>query len=137
MEKDVDQLVRGCFHCIVSRSGGIIPRPLAHGLHGERPNEVLHADFLYMGPGIEGKKYILIIRDDLSSYVWLWPTDSATSEAAADAITVWLGCFGSMEWLVTDQGSHFKNDLIRALTVGVSCFTPFYYGILLPGRTVR
>ena len=117
MSKDSDALVRGCLHCIMTRSGDLVPRPLAHALHGEHPNEVVHADFLYMGTGVDQKRYILILKDDLSGYVWLWPTEEATGHAAAEAFAVWVGCFGSMEWLCTDQGTHFKNQLVAQLTV--------------------
>ena len=58
LDKDVEVFVGQCFHCILTRSGELIPRPLATALHGERPNEVLRMEFLYMGPGIDGKKYL-------------------------------------------------------------------------------
>ena len=116
MEHDIEELVRSCLHCIVTRAGEIVPRPLGLALHGIRPNEVVHMDFLYMGAGKEGKRYILLIRDDHSSYVWLWPTEAANADTAADALCVWLGVFGGMEWLVSDQGSHFKNQVIQKLT---------------------
>jgi len=58
MDKDVDELVRGCFHCIVTRTGEIIPRPLGHAIHGGRLNEVVHTDFLYMGPGADSNTTI-------------------------------------------------------------------------------
>ena len=115
--KDSDALVRGCLHCIMTRSGDLVPRPLAHALHGEHPNEVVHADFLYMGKGVDQKRHILILKDDQSGYVCLWPTEEATGHAAAEAFAVWVGCFGSMEWLCTDQGTHFKNQLVAQLTV--------------------
>lgn len=116
MAKDVEQLVKGCLHCLITRSGDIIPRPLAHAQHGERPNEVVHLDFLYMGRGAGNNSYILIVRDDHSSYIWLFPCEAATSEEAANALTTWISSFGGMEWFVTDQGSHFKNCLVKQLT---------------------
>ena len=78
-------------------SGEVIPRPLATALHGERPNEVLHMDFLYVGPVIDGKKYLLILRDDHSSYVRLWAATAATAEEAAIALIDWVGAFGSFD----------------------------------------
>ena len=60
----VKELVRGCLHCLVTRSGQIIPRPLGSAIHGSRPNEVLHMDYLYMGAGRDGMVYNLILRDD-------------------------------------------------------------------------
>ena len=116
MKRDAEQLVKGCLHCIATRTGSVIPRPLAHSLHGERPNEVVHLDYLYMGAGIDNKSYVLIIRDDLSSFVWLFATEAATSGEAVNALTTWISSFGSMKWFVTDQGSHFKNELINGLS---------------------
>ena len=116
MKEDVAEFVRGCLHCLVSRSGEIIPRPYGHGLHGRYPNEVIHVDYLYMGSSVSQKSYCLLIRDDLSSYIWLWPTEAATAEHAADALSMWSSVFGPSKWLVTDQGRHFCNTLIHNLT---------------------
>lgn len=64
MQADVTQFVRGCIHCMVSRSGKMIPRPLGHTLHGDKQNDVVHTYFLYMGNRSSGHKYVLILRDD-------------------------------------------------------------------------
>lgn len=116
MDKDVTRLVKGCLHCLITRTGETVPRPLVHALHGERPNEVLHLDFLYMGPSSDNKLYIFIVRDDHSSYVWLFATEAANAEEVANYLTTWVSSFGGMEWIVTDQGSHIKNQLIAELS---------------------
>lgn len=109
-------LIRGCLHCIITRAGEVVPRPIGQAIHAASANEVIHVDYLYIGIGTQGKNYILIIRDDLSSYVWLWPTTDCTAESAVEAMCQWICVFGGIEWLVSDQGSHFKNHLLRALT---------------------
>lgn len=117
LKGDVQKFVASCIHCIVSRSGKLVPRPLASALHATSPNEILHVDYLYMGSSTERDlQYVLVMRDDLSSFVWLWPTPSATGEAAADALSTWIATFGSIQWLVTDQGPHFTSSLISNLT---------------------
>ena len=73
MKQDTSELVDRCLHCMGTWAGKVIPRPMSHSIHGERPNEVLHAEFMYMGRGKSGQDYVLIIRDDLSGFVWLWP----------------------------------------------------------------
>lgn len=50
MKGDVEEFTQVCIHCITSRNGVKIPRPLAAALHGEKPNEMVYSDFLYMGP---------------------------------------------------------------------------------------
>ena len=85
-------------------------------MHASRSNEILHLDYLYMGTGVGEQKYCLILKDDFSSYVWLFACSAATSEVAAESILSWVASFGAMEWLVSDQGSHFKNQLISQLS---------------------
>ena len=106
VRKDVNALVRDCFLCILTRTGEKIPRSLGHTKHGYYPNEVVHMDFRYMGRSSSGKSYTLLIRDDLSGYVWPWQTEEANAACAAEAFCVWI---------VSDQGSHFKNMLIESL----------------------
>lgn len=84
-------------------------------VQGTTPNEVIHFDFLYLGPGIYGLKYILVIRDDLSSYLWLIPNEKADAEAAAEGIARWIRVFTIMMVWVSDQGSHFKNKVMKEL----------------------
>ena len=54
MDRDVERFVSQCGHCIFTRSGALIPRPLATELQGTKPHEVLHMDFLYMWQGVYG-----------------------------------------------------------------------------------
>ena len=68
-----------------------------------------------MGAGFEGMKYILIIRDEISSFVWLHPADAANAEVTALALSGWIASFSTMDWLVSDQGSHFMNELNEEL----------------------
>ena len=91
------------------------PRPLAHALHGSKPNEVLHFDYLYLGPGSDSLNYVSILKDNFSSYVWLFPTESADADNAAQCICTWIAAFGSPSWFVSDQGSHFKNNLMEQI----------------------
>lgn len=117
MTEYVKTFVENCLDCLVSRSGEMIPRPVASSLHVSIPNEVLDMDYLYMGQSSRKDfKYVLIMKDDSSSFVWLWRTAQATGEAAGDAITTWIGTFGSVKWLFTDQRTHFTNNLMKELT---------------------
>lgn len=72
--------------------------------------------FLYMGPGQDGLKYTLVLRDDLYGYTWLWSTSEANSECAIDAFSAWISAFGSVTWFVSDYVSHFKNKLVQNWT---------------------
>ena len=115
MEQDCTHFVDSCIHCILSRTGNKIPRPLATTCHADKPNEVVHFDFIYMGASSEEYKYILVIKDNLSSYFWLVGCASADAETAAEALSKWITVFTAMDMWVSDQGSHFKNMLMRIL----------------------
>lgn len=87
-------------------------RPLAMTLHATKPNDILHFDFLYMGNGGDGMKYLLVVQDDLSSYKGLCTCKSADSESVADYIQKWIRSSTIMNTWVSDQGSHFKNQVM-------------------------
>lgn len=68
MKDDVKSFTDSFLYCILSRAGSMIPWPLLHAMHASKPHQMLHLDFLFMGTGIDDKKYFLILKDDLSSY---------------------------------------------------------------------
>lgn len=115
MEEDVKIFVQHCIHCLVAKAGLRIPRPLALTEHATRPNEITHFDYLYMGAGAGGMQYILVIRDDLSGYLWLSPSASADSAHTAQELSRWISVFTTMDMWISDQGAHFKNELLREL----------------------
>jgi hypothetical protein len=71
MSKDIKVFVGSCFHCIASAPGETTPRPMGEALHASKPNEVIHFDCLYIVPSVDDVKYVLIVKDDYSNYVWL------------------------------------------------------------------
>lgn len=87
MCKDTCEMVQACIHCVIAYTRDRISRPLATALHGEKPNEIFHMDFLNMGKYNKGDmKYVLVIMDDLSSYNWLYSCDRADSDSATNAL---------------------------------------------------
>lgn len=114
IRQDIKKLIQSCIHCIVFRIEEIIPRLLSTALHEEKLNEVVHADLIYMGPAEESNvKYMLIIKDGISSYTGLCPCDNVDSDAASAAVAKWVTCFGLMDWLLTNQYLLFKVSLIE------------------------
>ncbi len=81
------QFVESCVHCVVSRTGERIHLPRRRTVHGSRPNEVVHSDFLHMGSSNDGFKYLVLIKDDFWSYVCLCPTKNANAEAVAENLS--------------------------------------------------
>lgn len=71
----------------------------------------------------------MLIKNDLASYTWLNPCENAGSDVAKSAISEWISCSVCMDWLVTDEGSHFIATLRRNLTLSAPAshhFTALY-----------
>lgn len=115
LKHDAEKFVRECLHCLCTRGGIITPRPWGEQIHGTKPNEVLHFDFLFLGLASTGKKYVLVLKDDASKYVWLRAAVAADSDTVIDALLEWFAAFGVSYVWVSDQGSHFKNHVVKAL----------------------
>jgi transposase InsO family protein len=101
-----------CFHCIASASGEITPRPMGEALHASKPNEVIHFDYLYMGPSVDDVKYVLIVKNDYSNYVWLKQCKNPDAYSTAALLIEWFAAFGVAQQWISDQGSHFKNKVM-------------------------
>lgn len=107
------EFTRSCFHCIATKHGNIIPRSLSHTLHASRPNELFNLDYRYLNKGEYGKLYTLIVKDDLSGYVWLRSAETADSETTADVLVEWFSTFGVAWAWISDHGRHFKSLLAQ------------------------
>lgn len=67
-QNDVREFVSACLHCRLSKSGEEIPRTLASTSHAKLPNEIIQFDYLFIGESKSDKKYVLVVKDDLSGY---------------------------------------------------------------------
>jgi Integrase zinc binding domain len=115
MRKDLASFVNSCIHCLSSSTGGTVPRQKAQTLHAEKPNKLLHFDFLYIGHGLKGVDYILVLKDDLSSYCRLIPSSAANAVTTAASLIDWFAPFGIVLDWVSDHGSPFRNVVVRLL----------------------
>ncbi|GMG15436.1 unnamed protein product [Phytophthora fragariaefolia] len=60
-------------------------------------------------------KYILVIKDDVSKYVWFFAVPDATADTTYTCLMDWFAAFGVCLAWVSDQGTHFRNEVIQAL----------------------
>lgn len=66
-----------------------------------------------MGPYEDSDtKYLLLFKKNISSSCWLYPCNSADSNAATNDIAKWIGFFGWMYWIIADRGAEFTADLM-------------------------
>jgi Integrase zinc binding domain len=90
LAEDVNTFCNTCLHYVSTLGGDREPRPLGEALHAGKPNELLHMDFLYMGPSVTKHKYRLLLKDDFSGYLHLVPCTTADANAAVDALVNWF-----------------------------------------------
>ena len=126
MEEHVAEFVKQSLHCMDSKAGEKVPRSLGETVHGTRPGEVVNFDYLHVGAsgplgddGLDedrGYRYIIVMIDDMSNWVWLEPTEACTARLTAQHFLTWCKIIGVPEevW-VSVTASHFKNQIMAAL----------------------
>jgi hypothetical protein len=82
---------------------------MGESLHASKPNKVIHFYYLYMVPSADDVKYVLIVKDDYSNYVWLKQCKNADAYSTAAVPIECFAAFGVAQQWVSDQGSHLKN----------------------------
>ena len=111
-EEHVAEFVTQCLHCMDSKAGEKVPRSLGETVHGTRPGEVVQFDYLHVGAsgplgddGLDedgGYRYILVMMDDMSNWVWLEPTEACTARLTAQHLLTWCNIIGVQEvWVST------------------------------------
>eukprot|EP00918_Siedleckia_nematoides_P090338 GHVU01198592.1.p1 GENE.GHVU01198592.1~~GHVU01198592.1.p1 ORF type:complete len:894 (+),score=71.71 GHVU01198592.1:1173-3854(+) len=116
MANDIAQFCRECIHCMRGASDWVVPRPLGETMMATRPNEIVHVDYLTMDTATTGERYLLIVKCNYTGLVRLIECTRANAESTAKALSEWCRYYTPPEWLVSDGGSHFKNEVLELLT---------------------
>ncbi|XXQ36816.1 Integrase catalytic domain-containing protein [Plasmodiophora brassicae] len=118
-DEDMRTFCNACLNCLPTRGGVRIPRPLGTAVHGVRPNQVIHLDWLYMMAAQKGGRHDLqwnlIIRDDLSGMVKITPDHTPNAETTVEALLEWRAIFGTFELMVSDMASCFLANVVKEL----------------------
>ncbi|KAE8903142.1 hypothetical protein PF003_g12674 [Phytophthora fragariae] len=125
----VDRFLASCLLCHHVKGGKVVPRPWSETYRCNERNQALHWDFLYLGESFGDMQYLLVLKDDASHYCELVKCETPTSTVAADAIMDWHSRFGIPRDWISDQGSHFKNEVVNELCTRLKCqqiFSPTY-----------
>jgi transposase InsO family protein len=94
----------------------VIRRPWAETYRSKERNEGLHWDYLHLGKSFGDYAYLLVLKDDATHYCELVPCVTPTSAVTAEAILDWHSRFGSPRLWISDNGSHFKNDVVEDIS---------------------
>ncbi|GMF43511.1 unnamed protein product [Phytophthora lilii] len=86
-------------------------------------------DYLFLGETYGTTKYVLVLKDELTHFCELIPADSANSEVVVASILDWFKRFGLPESWESDNGSHFKSEVMASLCERLKAqqaFVPVY-----------
>lgn len=103
--------IRMCMECLMTKRPRERQPGLLHPISpGRRPFEAIHVD--HVGPFItsaEGNRYILVLVDNLTKYVCLFPATDTSTEGALYAMDDFITKFGLPRKLITDRGTCFTS----------------------------
>ena len=125
MEKDMVKFVRQCLHCVDSKAGNTMPRPLGDLVHGTEVDDVLHFDYLSLrktdaidtGDLVDpGYKYLLELMVDVSRFVWLEEAGSCSMEVAARSVLKWFASSEVLKAFTSDGGTHFTGKVMQMVS---------------------
>ncbi|GMF30980.1 unnamed protein product [Phytophthora fragariaefolia] len=125
----VQKFLQGCLLCKHIKGGHPVQRPWGPTFKAERHNEGVHWDYLTLGESFGESAYVLVIKDALTHYSELFPSASPSAWNAADGMVSWYMRYGKPEVLVSDQRSHFRNEMVKMLCSKLKveqAFTPVY-----------
>ncbi|CAF4653284.1 unnamed protein product, partial [Rotaria sp. Silwood2] len=124
MKDTVTSYIKSCDKCSQFNVDRHKPPGLLQPI--QPPNEVFQVLGMdWWGPtttSLSGNRYVLVITDRLSGYVFAKASPTNTAQDTArilmeDIILV----HGSPDTIITDQGTHFKNELLQAISNLVGC----------------
>jgi exonuclease III len=116
MEKDCTLHVGDCINCKLRKAYQRKAKvPIMSYMKSKRALDRIHMDLTGPLPTTkDGNKYILVIKDYLTKYVWLIPLRNKTAEAVALAFVNDFVCqAGIPDMVVSDRGNEFVNIIMK------------------------
>lgn len=116
MAQQIRNFVESCETCKKIKSPNYVMRPpMGRTLQSSRPFQRLFVDFLGLYPrSSKGNRFIFLIVDQFSKFVFLEPIRSATSRKTVEILEGYIFLtFGVPEVLVSDNGKQFTSNDFR------------------------
>jgi hypothetical protein len=117
MQGHIESFIKECVICQKFKQGRRVPvATLNHHLHGNYPMESLSIDTIGPLPeDEEGRRHIIVIVDNFSKFVELFPTHSTSAAEYVDSLLKHIGIFGLMKKIRTDGGTQFTAEVCKQL----------------------
>jgi len=116
VDKDILEHTSKCINCKLRKSYQRRPKvPVMKYDDTRRPLDRVHIDLTGPLPVTKAKnKYIMVIKDYLTKYVWLVPLKSKGSVEVAEAFVGEFVCQAGIPGrVVSDKGNEFVNQLLK------------------------
>ena len=132
MDRDIEEHTGKCINCKLRKSYQRRPRvPVMKYDDTSRPLDRVHVDLTGPLPETRAKnKYIMVIKDYLTKYVWLVPLKTKGAVEVAEAFVGEFVCQAGIPGrVVSDKGNEFVNRLLsnvsRILNINRISTTPY------------
>jgi len=108
----VKQYIKNCVKCLsYSIASGKPEGEMQIYEKGSVPFNTIHVDHFGPMEVTKGKfKYILVIVDAFTKFVWLFPTKSTGTDEVVKSLTVLFGWLGTPSRIVSDRGTAFTSQ---------------------------
>jgi hypothetical protein len=132
MDQDIIEHTNKCLNCKLRKSYQRKPKvPIMKYSDTARPLDRVHVDLTGPLPATKLKnKYIMVIKDYLTKYVWLIPLKTKTAMEVAEAFVGEFICQAGVPGrVISDRGNEFVNQLLsnvsRVMGINRISTTPY------------
>ena len=119
MDQDIIEHAGACINCKLRKTYQRRPKvPIMKYDDTSRPLDRVHVDLTGPLPETRAKhKYIMVVKDYLTKYVWLIPLKNKTAYTVAEAFVGEFVCQAGIPGrLVSDRGNEFVNQLLNEIS---------------------
>lgn len=119
LKEKIQKVTSNCIPCILSerkkgkREGFLNPIE-----KGDRPLDTCHID--HIGPmdaTVKMYKYLLVVIDGFSKFVWIYPTKTTNAKEVLDKLKIQQQHFGNPRRVISDKGSAFTSNDFKTFCV--------------------
>lgn len=111
-KEKIHQVISSCVPCILSERKQGKGEGFLHSIEkGEAPLDTYHID--HLGPMVatcKQYKYLFVIVDAFSKFVWIYPTKTTNAKEVLDKMHFQQQTFGNPRRIISDKGAAFTSE---------------------------
>lgn len=100
-------------YIVIQKLDGRVHCSYSSAVHGTVENALSKFYYVDVAPTDSGEEYVLMLRDNHSSYRLLFVCPETSAKLAARAIINWFAAFGVLTKLMLDGPTYLKNGTVR------------------------